>query len=143
MNYIKKRLLRKKKGDISFVDLTPMIDIVFILLVFFILTANVAQNVFDLSLPGADENYKEEKEAGDLKQIKITLFTSGQYAIGEEKFQEYFKFKDRIVTIHNTEPKTEFLIISENTLPVEKLMELLTFLKSKNITKIDILLKKQ
>ena len=86
---------------------------------------------------------KEEKEAGDLKQIKITLFTSGQYAIGEEKFQEYFKFKDRIVTIHNTEPKTEFLIISENTLPVEKLMELLTFLKSKNITKIDILLKKQ
>jgi biopolymer transport protein ExbD len=143
MNYIKKRLLHKKKGDISFVDLTPMIDIVFILLVFFILTSNVAQNVFDLSLPSADENYKEEKEAGDFKQIKITLFTSGEYAIGEEKFQEYFKFKERILMIYDSEPKTEFLIISENTLPVEKLMELLTFLKAKNITKIDILLKKQ
>lgn len=143
MNYYKKRkLANKRKGEVFF-DLTPMVDVVFILLVFFILTANVAQNVFDLSLPSADENYKEERDINDFKQVKITLFTVGDYAIDEEKISNYVKFKENLVLIHKREPETEFLIISENTLPVEKLMELLTFLKSQNITKIDILLKKQ
>ena len=142
MKHFKSRFNKRKEAS-AFFDLTPMIDIVFILLVFFILTANVAQNVFDLTLPTADENYKEERGASEIKQVKITLFSSGKYAIGEKTINEYDDFKNEIIKIHNADRETEFLIISEANLSVEKFMSLLTFLKSKKITKIDILLKKQ
>ena len=142
MNYYKKKnFLKEPEKTSSFFDLTPMIDIVFILLVFFILTANVAQNVFDLTLPSSDENYKEDlKEEGE--QVKVTLFATGEFAINEVKFQDYSKFKNEIIKIYKTKPDTQFLLISEANLSVEKLMLLLTFLKANEITKIDILLKK-
>lgn len=123
-------------------DLTVLLDIVFILLIFFILTANVAQNVFDLTLPKADENYKEEESLANKGTIiKLTLFTNGEYAIGDNRLSDYSTFKNQILAKYEKNKAVEFLVIPENTLPVEKLMELLTFFKSHNIAKIDILLK--
>lgn len=137
-----KRHKNKADSGIVGLDLTPLIDVVFILLIFFILTANVAQNVFDLELPKADDGYKAEER--DIKEnlVKLTLFANGEYAIEEKKVLGYTAFKERVLAVYFKNSSTKFLIIAENTLSVEKMMEFLTFLKSNNITKIDILLKK-
>jgi biopolymer transport protein ExbD len=137
------RKVLKKHSSVSVLDLTAMTDIIFILLIFFVLTSNVAQNVFDLEIPKADENYVEEKSATQLTEIKITLFTSGEFAIGEQKIQDYKLLKEEIKKLHNQNKEAQFLLITESSLPVQKLMELLTFFKTEQITKVDILLQKQ
>jgi biopolymer transport protein ExbD len=129
-----KKKLRKRhlnRSEIVIMDMTPMIDIVFILIVFFVLTSNVTQNIFDLELPKADQNYKEEKTSGN-----------GEYAVGETKIFGYEAFKVAILNIYKADSSVKFLIIAESSLSVGRMMELLTFLKSNNITKIDILLEK-
>lgn len=124
------------------IDLNPLLDVVFILLIFFILTANVAQNVFDLNLPKPDESYKSEKDLEVENTIRLTLFTNGEYAIEGKKVLGYNSLKEYILEEYNKNPFINFLVIVENTLPVERMLELLTFFRSKEITKIDILLTK-
>lgn len=133
---------KQQTGSLAIVDLTPMIDIVFILIVFLILTANVAQNIFDLELPKSDENYQNENLAKAIKEEKLTLFANGKFAKGEEVYQSLGVFKQAVLIDYKKDPNVRFLIITESTLSVETLMEFLTFLKANNITQIDILLKK-
>lgn len=136
-----RRTLSTEKS-VNAIDLTAMTDIIFILLIFFILTSNVAQNIFDFELPKADENFTSSKDLDAVNQAKITIFASGEYAIGEEKFRDYKKFKKAVKSIYKKNKNTEFLLISENTLPVENLMKIITFFQSEDITKVDILVTK-
>lgn len=139
---MRRRFLKTKESGSAIMDLTPMIDIVFILIVFLILTANVAQNIFDLELPKSDEAYKNEQTSKALKEEKLTLFANGKFAAGETIYSGISLFKQAILDIYKKDSNIRFLIIAESTLPVETLMEFLTFLKANNITQIDILLKK-
>lgn len=137
---LRKFLSKRQQGNV--IDLTAMIDVVFILLLFFVLTSNVAQNIFDIELPKADSSYTEEGEAASFLEIRLTLFSNGEFAIESGKIQNFEAFKAEILKIYNKNPQAKFLIVSESTLPVQTLMELLTFLKAQKITKIDILLQK-
>jgi biopolymer transport protein ExbD len=143
MHFRRKIRKIKSKHNFAVLDLTAMTDIIFIMLIFFILTSNVAQNVFDLEIPKADENYTEEKGAGNAPEIKITLFTNGNFAIGEKRFYHYNDLKKEISSLYKQTPEAQFLLITESTLPVQTLMELLTFFKSQKITKVDVLLRKK
>ena len=139
---MKRRFLKKKESGSAIMDLTPMIDIVFILIVFLILTANVAQNIFDLELPKADEAYQNEQTSKASKEEKLTLFANGKFAVGETVYSSISLFKQVVLDSYKKDTNIRFLIITESTLQVETLMEFLTFLKANNITQIDILLKK-
>ena len=136
-----RRMLESEKS-LNAIDLTAMTDIIFILLIFFVLTSNVAQNIFDFELPKADDNFTSFKETHPINQSKITIFTNGEFAIEKEKFKSYDKFKKALKLAYNKNKNTEFLLISENTLPVESLMKVITFFQSENITKVDILVTK-
>jgi biopolymer transport protein ExbD len=139
----KLRTFLKRKQNTGVLDLTAMTDIIFILLIFFVLTSNVAQNVFDLEIPKADEGYAEEQKERQLEDIKITIFKNGEFAIGENKIQDYKIFKNEIKKIAKQGKERQFILIIESSLPVQNLMELLTFFKSEKITNVDILLQKQ
>ena len=137
------RKLKKRQSSTNVIDLTAMTDIIFILLIFFILTSNVAQNIFDLELPKSDESYADENLANKANEVKITLFTNGEFAIGEQKIRDYKLLKEEITKLHKENQEAQFLLITESTLQVQTLMELLTFFKAEKITKVDILLQKQ
>lgn len=137
-----KKTLNRRRGD-GVIDLTAMTDMIFILLIFFILTSNVAQNVFDIELPKSDPSYKQTKAISDAKDVKITLFTNGEFAVGDTKYQNYDAFKKEVKRLHTLNKNTPFVLITEKTLPTENLFTVLTFLKAEDITKVDILVKQE
>jgi biopolymer transport protein ExbD len=56
------RRRRNRQVDESNVDLTPMLDVVFIMLIFFIVTASfVKESAIDISRPPAGKSEKQEK----------------------------------------------------------------------------------
>lgn len=67
------RSRRKKKqssGDKAEIDLTPMLDVVFIMLIFFIVTASfVKEKAINVNVPEDNENVPETKNASILVQI--------------------------------------------------------------------------
>jgi biopolymer transport protein ExbD len=137
-----KKTLNRRRGE-GVIDLTAMTDMIFILLIFFILTSNVAQNVFDIELPKADPSYKQTKPLSDVKDVKITIFTNGEFAVGDTKYQNYDAFKKEVKRLYSLNKNTPFVLITEKTLPTENLFTVLTFLKAENITKVDILVKQE
>ncbi len=59
------RRRRQKTGDDSAIDITPMLDVVFIMLIFFIVTASfVKESGIDVSRP--DAATAERKERGNI-----------------------------------------------------------------------------
>ena len=65
------RAARREPG----VDITPLIDVVFLLLIFFMVSANFVQNrVIDVSLPESDSAL-----AGTVEILQITVTAAGDY----------------------------------------------------------------
>lgn len=71
--------LRPRRRDRNaLVDLTPLIDVVFQLLIFFLLTATFQNNpAFDVKLPKA----KNRDTTAEPKAVVVTLSSSGDYEV--------------------------------------------------------------
>lgn len=71
--------LRPKRRDRNaLVDLTPLIDVVFQLLIFFLLTATFQNNpAFDVKLPKA----KNRDTTAEPKAVVVTLGANGDYEV--------------------------------------------------------------
>ncbi len=86
-------------------NLTPLVDIIFLLLIFFMLTASfVEESALKLELPGARHGVKEEK-----REIEILIGRDGTVYLGKRKVEintlprilgeEAKKSKERVVII--------------------------------------------
>ena len=72
----------------SALDLTPLLDILFILLVFFMLTSGLTALFFDLNLPSSEKNLS----AGDShKQITIAIHPN-HYQLDSKRFTDFATF---------------------------------------------------
>lgn len=73
----------KKRGDDSSIDMTPMLDIVFIMLIFFIVTATfVREKGLDITRPDTPENEQTSQQEAILLTIsensEVFLFEPDQ-----------------------------------------------------------------
>jgi len=72
---------RKRSEDTAEIDMTPMLDIVFIMLIFFIVTATfVKESGIDLSRPDTQQQKKTEEKKSIVIQISSTdgIFMDGR-----------------------------------------------------------------
>lgn len=68
---------KKNKNEVS-VDLTPLIDVVFILLLFFMVSTSFQKdNHITLNLPQADSKQRENK----VDSLYISISSSGEYTV--------------------------------------------------------------
>ncbi len=75
------RRLLKKKTDESGIDLTPMLDVVFIMLIFFIVTTSfVKESGIDVSRPSAKTAKKKQRAS-----ILVAVSQSGEIYIQKRK----------------------------------------------------------
>lgn len=68
--------------------LAPMIDVLFLLLIFFIITWNFArrETEIEISVPAADEG--KDKQARDVGEIVVNVRKSGEIIVEGEKLTE-------------------------------------------------------
>lgn len=131
---------RNKKKDIFgelAIDMTPMIDITFILLIFFIITANIAQHVYSITLPEADQSYKNQNFKTET--LKITIFSDGKIAVDTQEYQSISVVKKIIRETVLKNPKTNIILMPDAKAESGTLLSILTFLEGNNIQNVDIL----
>ena len=120
------------------VDLTPIIDILFIVLVFFILTANPVEHALKVDLPS-----KGAEQATALvveNSIQITLFTEKKWALNDQVFTDWPTTKSALKAAIKTAPKSEIIIATARDASVEQLLELMAFLQQENLQAAQILM---
>lgn len=128
------RPLQKPSGSSPEMNLTPMMDVVFLILIFFLLTSIVStQPVLNLDLPHASHSKDENKV-----QIQLVIRKEGQIEIdGEEVKLTELETVLRQKMIQTEENK--LLVAADKEAPFGRFVSVLDLVKKLNFSQLDIL----
>jgi biopolymer transport protein ExbD len=121
-------------------DLTPMLDILFILLVFFLLTAGSVFQSLDLKLPSSVE---EEVELINAPKHIMLEIREGSYALDGEELSRFEDLKASLKTKLVEKPDYEVIVAGDRRIAIEDLLKVLTYLQSQGIDAANILMQKE
>ncbi|CAH0990606.1 Tol-Pal system protein TolR [Sinobacterium norvegicum] len=119
-------------------ELTPLIDIVFIVIVFLLLTANSPLLKLPIDIPESSE--ETTLAASDAPVITVAIAAEKPYwRIEEQPFTDWVIFKESLLEQMATADQT-ITIAADKAAPTEPLLQLLAFLHQNNITNTQIIM---
>ncbi|WP_373084042.1 ExbD/TolR family protein [Sneathiella sp.] len=121
-------------------DLTPMLDILFILLVFFLLTAGTVFRAIDLKLPSSVE--EELTLINEPKHIMLEI-REGSYALNGVPIDSFQELRNALRDTLAAKPGYELIVAGDRRIAIEDLLKVLTYLQSQGIAAANILMQKE
>lgn len=121
-------------------DLTPLLDIVFILLVFFMLSAGVVLQSVDIKLPAGVAEALSPLPATPHVVLEIQPHN---YVLGGQNILQFNALKEAVKTVVAAQPEREFIIAGDREIPVARLLKVLTYLQSQGIVSANILMEEE
>ncbi|MCK6264190.1 biopolymer transporter ExbD [Vibrio sp. ZSDE26] len=123
-------------------DLTPLLDIIFIVMVFLLLTANIDIKTMDVDIPAT----KQESVLTNIDSEVITinlLLDAPHWAIEQATYEDWETFSKALIKVTTMSPKKSVVIGSDKNVPVEKMLQLLAFMQTKSISATSIIMDKE
>ncbi|MBD3789683.1 MAG: biopolymer transporter ExbD [Campylobacterales bacterium] len=109
--------IRPKKQEVDNVDVSPLIDMVFILLIFFMVTTTFVKDMkLDINRPSAASASK-----ADTKVIRVYIDNASQVYIDNQPVQ-LWAIQSKIRDLLRTSADKSVLVITDETIPVETLI---------------------
>ncbi|MCW8345760.1 biopolymer transporter ExbD [Vibrio sp. ZSDZ65] len=117
-------------------DLTPLLDIIFIVMVFLMLTASVRLESLNVELPATDSNAVSEV-ANQSLTVNI-LADSPYWALNTKQYIDWDNFK--IALLEESKSSAQPIIIAaDKTADVQHLVKLLAFMQDNGIPATQLL----
>lgn|SRR5690606_2620450 len=138
------RLDQKEKdggmlGDMA-PDMTPMLDVMFILLVFFLLTMGTVLQSLDLQLPTAVE--EQLPDVNKPRHIMLEI-REGAYAIDGRTYTGFDDFKAGFEGSLKEKPDYDVIVAGDRRVSIEELLKVLTYLQAQGVEAANILMHKE
>lgn len=127
----------KGGGEDLLPDLTAMLDILFILLVFFLLTAGTAFHTLDLDLPATKSS--SLPVANKAKTILLEVKKDG-YMLDKKPIAEMAALEQAIPEVMAASGNSKLIVAGDKAISIERFLEVLTFLRVNGIEAADILM---
>ncbi len=120
-------------------DLTPLLDVVFIVMVFLLFTANAQTLSLPVDLPGA--SHQEATLSEKQNTITVSILSEGQpWALGEKRFENWDLLTIELLARIDKQPETTVLIAGDESAPLGQLVKLMMFLSKHKIEAAQILM---
>ncbi|GGB32455.1 biopolymer transporter ExbD [Oceanisphaera marina] len=120
-------------------DITPLLDIIFIVLVFLLLTANIPLQSLEVDLPETDSAALSSVQ--DTKSITINLMAgSPAWALQGEQYEDWEQFKPVLQAQAESLKETDLILASDKEVTVDNMLKLLAFLQEHHISATQILM---
>jgi len=120
-------------------DLTPLIDIIFIVLVFLLLTANTQLLSLPVDVP--TEANANLSTLSHEKNIAINILTiEPHWAIDGTTYQHFDDFEAAFIHLFSANPKLKVIVAADKSAPVQPLMNVLALLQRQQISNTQILM---
>jgi len=124
---------RQKRSDLI-VDLTPMIDVVFLMLIFFMVsTSFTANNSIKLDLPQSKSQAANKEE----KQVVISIKADGQLYVQDERVKDA-DLRRRILNISKGDPNMRVVIRADADARHKRLVYTLDTIRELGMGKVGI-----
>ncbi|MDG1851397.1 MAG: biopolymer transporter ExbD [Gammaproteobacteria bacterium] len=128
----------KKKKDESNIDLTPMLDVVFILLIFFVVTASfLKENAMDIE--GQDPNNNPPPPSNDTpKNILIQIDSRNQLFFNQERI-DISAVRARVASARAENPAASVIIRPDKQSSANFLVETMDSARAAGVTTISVM----
>jgi len=118
----------------SEINITPMVDVMLLLMLIFLVTAPVLTNNIDINLPETSGSVSSVTEPMEVKKIFIN--DMGILFFDEKKQKNYDELFQNILV--NSSDNMEIRLLADRNTPYHNIAKILAFLKEKNITNIGL-----
>lgn len=119
-------------------DLTPLLDIIFIVLVFLLLTANMRLVSLPMDLPGNDS--VSEQLPADPLTISLPVEGPYQWGLGDKGYSDRAEFEQALLAQLRENPERPVALASDRDVPVQRMLDLLALLQSQGVAVAEIAL---
>ena len=119
---------------VSEINVTPLIDLAFALLIIFMITAPLLQQTIDISVPveSASPQQPDEKEP-----LMLAIDAQGQFFWGTELVGDN-EMEDRLALVAETDEPPVIQIRADAQLPYQRIVDLLDLVKGSGLSKISL-----
>ncbi len=125
---------RQSLHSLNELNVTPMLDLAFVLLIIFMITTPLMENSVDLHLPSSEA----AKNAVDPQMVQtITINPAAQIALNGQPL-ELADLESRLLALTQEKPDAAVVIRSDRDLAVQKLIDVMDAVKHAKITKIGV-----
>ncbi|MCY4504931.1 MAG: biopolymer transporter ExbD [Hyphomicrobiales bacterium] len=121
-------------------DLTPMLDILFILLVFFMLTAGVVLQALDVRLPAVADDAPLLRTSP--QQVVLELHPDF-YVLNGARVQDFAALRAALASLQLVESERDLIIAGDERVAMGRLLQLLTHLRAEGIESTNIVMRKE
>ena len=128
-----KKYSANKHHALSELNITPLLDLAFVLLVIFILTTAPPVNELDISLPTAGANPKEQKS----KAYFVSINNVGKISLNNVEMNENQLLRT-LVEFRKEDPELNVVVRADSNIEVQRLVSVLDVLISANVTKFGL-----
>ena len=109
---------KPKKQDVDSIDVSPLIDMVFILLIFFMVTTTFVKDMkLDINRPAASSASKS-----DSKVIRVYIDNTGEVYIDNQPVK-IWAIQSKLRGLLRSATDKSVLVVTDSTIPVEKLID--------------------
>ena len=130
---MRNRHSRRESGSAAEINMTPLIDMVFILLIFFIVTTSfVNETGVDVNRPSAETAVKKE-----LANFMVAITSSGQINIGG-RVVDRRAVRANIERLHAENPEGSVIIIADKDAKTGLLIEVMDQARLAGIANVSI-----
>ena len=122
-------------------ELAPLIDIIFMVVVFLLITANTPLLTLPIDVPNTDQ--AAALTASQQTELTLTITAEQPYwHIEKEAFDDWRAFKQALLLSIN-DSQQPMTIAADKAAPTEPLLKLLSFLDQQNLTNAKIIMQQQ
>ncbi len=121
-------------------DLTPLLDLVFIVMVFLLLTTNIQIKTMDVHIPQTEDNEVLSSLEKDVITVNILPGQEAGWAVQGNHYSDWALFSAELLSQIKAAPDKTLIIAADKTASVEAMLKLLAFLQKNQINATNIVM---
>jgi biopolymer transport protein ExbD len=129
-----KKFSKGHHSSLNELNITPLLDLAFVLLVIFIITTPQLSNDLEMNLPTPK---KEKSPAPPPKINRITVAANGRIALNDQAV-ELPALKQTLVAMKTSDPETSVVVRGAADVDYSRVISVLDILQQVDITKVGL-----
>ena len=126
---------RNSLVTLSDINITPLLDLAFVLLIIFMITTPLLEKSIDLNLPGGGRDNAAKPKPGDIKVVEVTA--TGQYRISG-KIMPLNQLENVLVEANRANPNTIVYIRGDQDGPYKHVAKIIDMCERRGLVRLSL-----
>lgn len=128
-----KKCSQSHHHSLTELNITPLLDLAFVLLVIFIITTTPIVNDLDLTLPSASRREKDPPRKANY----VTVDSAGRLFLNKKEV-DYASLHGLLVDLRTTDPDLSVIVRGDAKTKYEKIVNVMDMLQQANVVRVEL-----